>query len=117
KNISEIVSRKVLSAAGEVTPLARLNEACPIERVFAAFAFQHRQLRLPQRFGPAETLLQAGIERSHHFACDRVAHRPQAHDQRFGAGQDEGAAKTVYSLDAAHFADADIAGGERYQSR
>lgn len=37
----------------QVAPFAGLNEAGPVEWVFAALAFQHGELGLPQRFAAA----------------------------------------------------------------
>jgi hypothetical protein len=76
-----------LPTARQVAPLARLNEAGPVEQVFAAVAFQHGELGLTQSFAAAKALPQPGVERSHHFARDEIADRPQSHDQRFGSGE------------------------------
>ena len=44
-----------------------------------------------------------------------VAHGPQAHEQRLGAGEHERAPQTVDAIAVSHLADAGIAGRERHQ--
>src|SRR5262245_9375078 len=79
----------------EAGPLAGLDEAGPVEGVLAAVPFQHRELGLPQRVSAAETGAKRGVVRHHRFPRDGIADRPEAHDQRFGPGQHERAAKAV----------------------
>ena len=49
----------------ERRPLAGLNEAGPMERMPPMIAFQHCEFGLTEGFAAAETLVEAGIVRSH----------------------------------------------------
>src|SRR5262249_43866550 len=70
----------------KVGPFPGLNETGPVERMLAAPALQHGQLRLAQRFTPSQSMLQPAVVAGHHLAGNVITHRPQAHDQSFGAG-------------------------------
>src|SRR5262245_28501772 len=73
----------------EAGPLARLDEAGPVERMLPVLARQDGKLRLTQRVAAAETVPQTRVVHHHRLARDRVADRPEAHHERLRAGKHE----------------------------
>ena len=69
----------------------------------------------PQGVAAAQSAFEAAVVRGHHVTRDRVAHRPQAHDQRLRAGEKERTPQPVDTLTVLDLADAGVAGGERHQ--
>src|SRR5262245_15756845 len=93
----------------EASPLARLNEAGPVEWMAPVAAFQHRELGLAESFSASDAVLQPGVIGGHHLACHAIAHRPQAHDQGLRAGEKEGPAKPVNTFAILDFPKASLA--------
>jgi hypothetical protein len=78
---------------------------------------QDRELGEPERIASSDAGPQACVVRDHRVACHVVAHRPQRHDQRLGAGTLERAPQTIHAFTIANFANARVARGKRDEPR
>ena len=107
------------SARGVVEggPVAGLDEVGPVEGMKAGIACQHVELYETQRVAATFSELEMLVVAPHLPPGPGVAHGPQAHEQRFGAGEHERASQTVHAVAVAHFADTGVAGRQRYQLR
>src|SRR6187549_3467531 len=76
--------------AGKVRPFASLNETRPVERMAASRLSHETKLDSTKGSAAAKAVLQPAVIPGHHVACHEVTDRPEAHDQGFGAGQEEG---------------------------
>ena len=78
---------KVGLFGGQGRPIAGFDKACPIERVAGRRFSEQFELDLTQRFASPDSLFEVCVIAGHKLACDVIAHRPQAHYQRFCSGE------------------------------
>ena len=97
----------------EGRPVAGLDEVGPVEGMEAGIACQHVELHETQRFAATLSELEILVVAPHLPLGPRVAHGPQAHEQRLGAGEHERASQTVHAVAVSHFTDTGITRRER----
>ena len=79
-----------LPLTGKVRPFASLNETRPVERMAASRLSHETKLDSTKGSAAAKAVLQPAVIPGHHVACHEVTDRPEAHDEGFSAGQEEG---------------------------
>src|SRR5215831_9786663 len=111
------VCRDVVASplAIEVGPLTGLNEAGPVEGMPSARTCHQAELCLAQRVAAAPARLQTTVVCGHHLTRGEITNRPEAHDERLGARQEEGAPQPIDTFADPYLTDAGIAGREGYE--
>src|SRR5262245_52068027 len=78
---------RTLSFAFQVRPLARLDEARPVERMPASFASEHLQLHTPQPIASPLPALQRLVVLGPQVTRAEICNRPQTHHLRLRSRQ------------------------------
>src|SRR5262249_35175805 len=73
------------------------------------------ELCLVQRVAAAPARLQTAVVRGHHLTRDEITNRPEAHDERLGAREEEGAPQPIDTFADPYLTNAGIAGREGYE--
>src|SRR5215510_4870338 len=106
-----------LSFAFQVRPLARLDEARPVERMPASFAFDHLQLHMPQPIASPLSALQRLVVLSHQVPRAEIRNRPQTHHLRLRSRQRQRPPQSEDPFAILHLAHSSVAGREHDQLR
>src|SRR5687767_13744107 len=96
-------TERSFASAIEGCPVAGLDEVRPVEGMETGIARQHAELHETQRFAATFSELEILVVAPHLPLGPCVAHGPQAHEQRLGAGEHERASQTVHAVAVSHF--------------
>src|SRR5262245_65746413 len=111
------VELRSLSFAFKVRPLARLDEARPVERMPATLAFEHLQLYMSQPIAATLATLQRLVVLDHQVPRAAIRDRPQTHHLRLRSRQRQRAPQSEDPFAILHLAYTSVAGREHDQLR